>query len=147
MASFWNLHAEAGWQLHSGHGVTSPQVLWMNYSALRVPPPVYMREFRRLSTGILCSGHKVSTEDTVITGSDRHTACLWKNSISKRPSGGNLLSLVDEESLHFSLRLSHAGSDIYFSSCRTQGFYKHLLRLRQRQFPFSHWPLFPLPRH
>lgn len=147
MASFWNLHAEAGWQLHGGHGCHFSPGPLSELLSPRAPPPVHMRGFSRPATGILYSEHKVSTEDTMITGSDRHSACLWKNSTSDRPSGGNLLSLGDEESLHFSLRLSHPGSNIYFSSCRTQGFYKHLLRLRQRQFPVSHWPLFPLPPH
>lgn len=147
MASSWKLHAEAGWWLHGGHGSQfSPGPLYEPLSP-RAPPPVHMRGFRRPSTGILDSGHQVSTEDTMITGSDRHSARLWKNSISDRPSGGKLLSLGDEESLHFSLRLSHPGSNIYFSSCTTQGFYKHLLRLRQKQFPVPHWPLFPLPPH
>lgn len=108
MACSWKLHAEAD---------DSCMV------ARRAPPPVHMRGFRRPSTGILYSGHQVSTKDTMITGSDRHSACLWKNSISDRPSGWILLSLGDEESLHFSLRLSHPGSKIYFSSCTTQGFF------------------------
>lgn len=124
MASFWNLHAEAGCQLHGGHGCHfSPGPLYELLSP-RAPPPVHVRGFRRPSTGILYSGHKVSTEDTMITDSDRHMDA-FENSISDRPSGGNLLSLGNEESLNFSLRLSHPGSNIYFSSYRAQGFYKH----------------------
>lgn len=105
-------------------GVTSPQVLCMNYSALGRPllftwggsegPPQ--------ESSIQDTRYQPRTQSSLtVTG----TMDAFENSISDRPSGGNLLSLGNEESLRFSLRLNHPGSNIYFSSYRAQGFYKH----------------------
>lgn len=85
MASFWNLHAEAGWQLHGGHGCHfSPGPLYELLNP-RAPPPVHMRGFRRLSTGILNTKYQPRTQWS-LTGTG--TWMPFENSISDRPSGG-----------------------------------------------------------
>ena len=149
MSNFWNLQAEAGWQLHSGPGCyfSLPVFfLWTTFSP-RVPPPVHMRQLRRPCPRILDSGQRLSAEDTVITHAQCQTQCRpFENSICDRPPGGNPTCSGWWGKPALSLQLSHPGSSINFSSCREQCFYKHywgyyvrgsLLSYTDHQLPLS----------
>lgn len=105
-------------------GVTSPQVLCINYSALGRPllftwggsegPPQESsiqdtRYQPRTQWSLTATGTWMPLKTVFLTGHQEGTYFLW----------------VTRKSLNFSLRLSHPGSNIYFSSYRAQGFYKH----------------------
>lgn len=113
MANFWNLHTEAGWQLHGGHGCHfSPGPL---YELLILESPLLFTwggsEGPPQESSIQDTRYQPRTQwSLTVTG----TAHAFEHSVSDRPSGGNLLSLGDEESLHFSLRLSHQGPTFIF---------------------------------